>query len=87
MDNDIMTINIPEGKSSGVLNFSNGGGGVVSLIVEWSSTPNTSSNSSTVSATMSLTANANGKALGGSHLTINGNRKEYSFLHKKNKVF
>ena len=78
MDNDIMTINIPEGKSSGVLNFSNGGGGVVSLRVEWSSTPNTSSNSSTVSATMSLTANARGNALGGSHLTINGNRKEYS---------
>ena len=78
MNNDIMTINIPEGRSSGVLNFSNGGGGVVSLRVEWSSTPNASNNSSTVSATMSLTANANGDALSGSHLTINGNRKEYS---------
>lgn len=80
MDNDDIKIVIPKGisRASGTLTFSDGGKGVVALTVNWSAIPYTSSNSSVVSATMTIYANAIGSALGGSHLTINGNSKAYN---------
>lgn len=80
MQNNDIKIVIPKGttRKSGTLTFSNGGGGVVALTVNWSSTPNTSSNSSVVSATMTIHANAIGSALNGSYLSINGNSKSYN---------
>lgn len=80
MQNNDIEIVIPKGttRKSGTLTFSNGGGGVVALTVNWSSTPDTSSNSSVISATMTIYANAEGSALNGSYLSINGNSKSYN---------
>lgn len=78
MDKDIQ-ITIPRGnRASGTLTFGDGGKGVVSLKVSWSATANESSNSSTVSATMTIVANARGTCLGGSNIVINGSEKSYS---------
>lgn len=67
----------PEPRASGTLTFSNGGGGVVNLAVRWSSVGNVSNKTSTVSATMTLYAAAEGYCREGSYLSINGNSKSY----------
>jgi hypothetical protein len=64
--------------ASGVLEFTNGGKGVVSLKATWHSTPNPSRNSSTVDVTLTIKASASGNCLQGSHLTINGVRKNFN---------
>lgn len=74
---DIEIIAGTESRASGTLTFSNGGGGVVSLVCTWSASANQSTNSSAVTATLRLTASAKGNCLSGSHLTINGNQKTY----------
>lgn len=63
--------------ASGTLYFGDGGGGVVNLRVDWSSTPNTPTNSSTVTATMYIYASAIGNCLNGSYISINGNTQYY----------
>lgn len=64
--------------ASGVLEFTNGGKGVVSLKATWNSTAHSSSNSSTVNVTLTIKASASGNCLQGSHLTINGIRKNFN---------
>ena len=50
----------------------------IKLLCEWSSTGNSSANTSNVSATLSVYSNMAGTCRAGSHLTINGNKKDYN---------
>ena len=50
----------------------------IKLLCEWSSSGNSSANSSNVSATVSVYANMAGTCRSGSHVTINGNKKDYN---------
>lgn len=50
----------------------------ISVVCNWSSTGNSASNSSSVSANLKIDCNMRGSCLSGSHLTINGNRKNYT---------
>jgi len=78
LDNGDIEITVPpEPRASGTLRFSNGGGGIFSLVVSWSSVGNVSNRTSTVSATMTLYASAEGTCGEGSYLSINGNSKSY----------
>lgn len=77
MDEIKITLPPSTRASSGVLRFGVGGNGMT-IKAAWSAVPNTSTNSSTVSATLTIYANARGTAKSGSHLTINGNKKLYT---------
>lgn len=61
---------------SGTINGGNNNGRY--LYVKWSSTANTSANSSNVSATLYLSGNVQGNALSGSFFNLNGTQKTVS---------
>lgn len=64
---------------SGTINGGNNNGRY--LYVKWSSTANTSANSSSVSATLYLSGNVQGNALSGSFFNLNGTQKAVGGWH------